>query len=222
MAGVPKIPARRIRLTDEHISFCMHPDSYNIQFVFNSLHRKAFLRRTLKVGDFVWALFFEGVTRFPAIIESIGDDGTYTVKYLLSAVKIKSHTDQSGASARLRAPASDTDFLPVLPLDEDGVLGYVFDDIDSEKFRKLNCQYILDQLKCERYQNVIKSSLALGTLILDDHAPLNIKPENQKSFHLIALQLYYDKAGLSDGMLTRLDFIEIGMFIVDIVSFNVT
>lgn len=215
------VPARRIRLNDEHVTFCMRPESSKSRLAFNSLHRKAFLRRVLKAGDFVWALFFEGVMRFPAIIDSIGDDGTYTVKYLLSATKIKSHMDQPTTSSRIRVPLSDSDILPVLPLDEDGVLGYVFDDIDVEHTGKLNCQYILDQLKRERYQNVIKSSLALGTLVLDDHAPLNIKPENQKSFHLIALQLYYDKAGLSEGMLSRLDFVEIGTFIVDFVSFNV-
>ena len=215
------VPARLIRLNEEHKAICLHPERHKRRNLFNSLHRKAFLRRTLKVGDFVWALFFEGVVWFPAVIESIGDDGTYTVRYLLSATKIKAEQDKPDPLSRLRYPVSDVGFLPVLPLDEDGVLEYVFDDIDVEKNGVLNCQYILDQLKGERYQNVVKASLALGTLILDDHAPLNVKPENQKSFHLIALQLFYDKANLSNNYLSRLDFVEIGKFIVDIVSFNV-
>jgi hypothetical protein len=210
-----------IRLDQEHRAICFQSKHHIGELNRNSLHKKAYLRRLLHVGDLVWALFGGGATWFPAVIEEICEDGTYHVSYPLSAKRIKQKArNHFNRDHPLNAPKS-REKLSVVPADEAKVCAYVYDQLDVHGRGQLDCQHLLNLLRTEAYSDVVKSSLAIGTLLLDDLAPLNVVSSEQTSFHQIILQLYFAKANEADGMITKIDFVEIGQLAVDLITYNV-
>jgi hypothetical protein len=217
------VSARFVRTDEEHkqLSSTTHSQRMHSLRSGNSLVRRARLARVLEVGEVVWTLYAEGVVWFPAVIEEICTDGSYNVTYPLSATKIKARRKMRNNVSQTIGLNSTEFKAKTIPADEDKVCEYVFDLIDENKTGEMDCQYLLNRLRSDVFTDVVKSSVALGTLILDDNAPLNVSTENQTSFHQIGLQLYYDKASFNNDKITKLEFIEIGKYLVEMISYNV-
>lgn len=216
------VNTNRIRLDEEHRAITQRAGLRAGDILGNTLERRAHLRRFLRVGDLVWGLFGNGVTWFPAVIEEVCTDGTYHLSYPLSAKRIKqvAHKTITFLRSTMVAPKNEGKIKPV-PFDEGKICECVFDIIDEGKQGQLECQFLLEQLAAHRFSDIVKSSLAIATLVLDDRASLLVAPSERKSLHQIILQLYYDKAELNGGMITRVDFIEIGLIAVDLIAYNV-
>lgn len=228
-AGLSKISreisvhSQFVRLDAEHLQECAYTGpTRKTKLASHAIYRKAYLKRALKIGDIVWGLFAGGVRWFPAVIDDLFSDGTYSLVYPLSAKHVRLRTNKHTTFLRKSiAAVSSSGVIKPVGLSEERLLAHVFDLADSDSVGSIDSQQLLDTLKTRKYSEIVRSSLALATLAMDDHSALVMDGAQRTSLHQIVLHLYYSKAALNDGKVSKAEFVQIGLFAVDLVAYNV-
>ena len=146
--------------------------------------RGAKVLRQLLPGDFVWGLYNKGCVWLPAKIVKVNrEDDTFDLLYLSSSDDVR-EAQLSTANRQFlpRRVNKKNERLAVKAYaSESAVCAHVFDimmeSIEAEgpvASKKLDCAVIAAELKSKRFEDIVRTSVALSTVTADEFHMLEI------------------------------------------------
>ena len=198
---------------------------------------QAYLSRQVAVGDVVYALAGSGATWLPAVIERVNkrdSNGasvlTYDLQYVFTQSEIIDARSQS-ASRRLlalnkklesRENENNQHTIDPLPVyEERHILEHAFDIIDIDKKGALPASLLINALKSETMDMVVRSAVSLRMLV-DGQSKLNgkrVRYPFKQAFADIFEGDPEDDDSLA-GMISKQEFVDFCLYAADINTFN--
>ena len=120
----------------------------------------------------------------------------------------------------LRQPNAMEFQKKLTPADETQMCAFVFDQLNTAGSGRMDGQELLISLQSTACAGLVKASVVMATLVLDDTAPLHIAPSESKSLHQITLRLFYDLIAQNEGTISRAEFLELCKLISELVAYN--